>query len=127
MTIPRVWAAIGGVALVVVALFGAGTVFGVGPLAPAVPPDQVTDPKEMVARSLQATLDASAVHLDGTISGTIPGALVDRSEASIDLAGTTLDIDIRPKDAKTRAHLESEPLDVELDTVTVWDGAWYRT
>jgi hypothetical protein len=127
MTIPRVWAAIGGVALVVIAMLGAGTVFGVGPLAPAVPPEKVTDPKEMLARSLQATLDASAVHLDGVISGTIPGRLVDRPEASVDLAGTTLDIDIRPKDAKTRAHLASEALGVELDTVTVWDGAWYRT
>jgi len=126
MSFTRVWAGLGGVAMVGLVLFGAGTVFGVGPLAPAVPPEKVTDPKEMLARSLQATLDASAVQFDGTISGTIPGALVDRPETSVDLDGTTVQVDIRPKDAKTKAHLASEALDVELDTVTVWDSAWYR-
>ena len=49
---------------------------GAGGAAP-----KVTDPKEMLARSLQATLDASAVRFDGTITGTIPGSLVDRPEA----------------------------------------------
>jgi hypothetical protein len=105
---------------------GAGTVLGVGPLAPSVPPDEVTDPKEMLARSLQAAIDASAVHLEGTISGSIPGYLVDRPEADVSLDGTVLDADIRPKDGKTRLHIASPGLDVVLDTVTVWDGAWYR-
>ncbi len=122
-----VFAGLAVIGVLVLVVLGAGTVFGVGPLASAVPPEKVTDPKEMLARSLQATLDASAVRFDGTISGTIPGALVDRQEASVDLAGTTLQIDIRPKDAKTRATLASEALGVELETVTVWDGAWYRT
>src|SRR6185369_573747 len=126
MSFTRVWAGIAAVAIVALVLFGAGTVFGVGPLAPAVPADKVTNPKEMLARSLQATLDASAVRLDGAISGTIPGALVDRPEASVNLDGTTLQVDIRPKDAKTKAHLASDALDIELDTVTVWDSAWYR-
>src|SRR4029078_7638632 len=107
-------------------VLGAGTVFGVGPLAPAVPADKVTNPKEMLARSHQPALEASAVRLAGTISGTIPGALVDRPEGSVNLDGTTLQVDIRPKDAKTRAHLASDALDVDLDTVTVWDSAWYR-
>ena len=115
------------IGLLVVAVFGVGRVFGVGPMAPAVPPDQVTDPKEMVARSLQATLDASAVHFDGTVSGSIAGELVGRPEASVDLTGTVLDADIRPKDGKTRTHLASDGLHVDMDTVTVWDGAWYRT
>lgn len=109
-----------------VALVGGGTVLGVGPLAPSLPPDQVTDPKEMLARSLQATIDASAVHLDGTIDGFIPGRFVDRPEAVVSLDGTVLDGDIRPDDAKTRMHVYSPGLEVELDTVTVWDGAWYR-
>lgn len=116
--------AVVGVAVLVVV--GAGRVLGVGPLAPPMPANLVTDPKEMVARSLQATLDASAVHFDGTVTGTIAGSLVDRSEPSITLDGTRFAIDIRPKDAKTKAHLESEPLDVNMDTVTVWDGVWYR-
>ena len=38
-----------------------------------------------------------------------------------------LDADIRPKDGKTRTHLASDGLHVDMDTVTVWDGAWYRT
>ena len=120
---------LGGLAMVGVALlivFGAGTVFGVGPLAPPVPANLVTDPKEMVARSLQATLDASAVHIDGTVTGTIPGSIVDRAEPSITLDGTQLAVDLRPKDAKTRAHVVSGPLGVDLSTVTVWDGVWYR-
>ena len=127
MSFTRVWAGLGAVAIGgLVLVFGAGTVFGVGPLAPAVPAEKVTDPKEMLARSLQATLDASAVRFDGTISGTIPGALVDRPEATVNLDGTTLQVDIRPKDAKTKAHIASDALDVDLDTVTVWDSAWYR-
>jgi hypothetical protein len=127
MSNTRVWAGLGAVAIGAVVLLGAGAVLGVGPLASATPPEEVTDPKEMLARSLQATLDASAVHFAGTVSGTIPGTLVDRPEPSIDLTGTTLEIDLRPKDAKTKTHLASEPLEDELDTVTVWDGAWYRT
>ena len=91
------------------------------------PANLVTDPKEMIARSLQATIDASAVHIDGTVTGTIPGAVVDRAEPSITLDGTQLAVDLRPKDAKTKAHLVSDPLGVNLDTVTVWDGVWYRT
>jgi len=97
-----------------VALVGGWTVLGVGPLAPSLPPDQVTDPKEMLTRSLQATIDASAVHLEGTISGSIAGRLVDRPEASVDLDGTTLNGDVRPKDGKTRMHVASPGLDVEL-------------
>ncbi len=127
MSRSRILAGLAVIGLLAVAVFGVGQVFGVGPMAPAVPPDQVTDPKEMIARSLQATLDASAVHFDGTVSGSIAGGLVGRPEASVDLTGTVLDADIRPKDGKTRTHLASDGLDVNMDTVTVWDGAWYRT
>ena len=109
-----------------IVVFG-GAAVGVGPLAATTPPDKVTDPREMVARSLQAVLDATAVHLDATLTGTLAGAVLDRPEAQIDLAGTVAEGDIRPKDAKTRAHIASGPLGVELDTVTIWDGVWYRT
>lgn len=111
---------------VVGVMVGVGAAVGVGPLAATPPPDEVTDPKEMIARGLQATLDAQAVHLDASLSGRIPGALLNRPEASVALDGTTATADILPKDAKTRAHVESPPLDISLDTVTVWGDAWYR-
>jgi hypothetical protein len=121
------WASLAALAVVAVVALGAGTVFGVGPLAGTPPPSEVTDPKEMLARSLQATIDATAVHLDGTVTGSIPGRLVDRPEVSVSLDGTVLDGDIRPKDAKTRAHVSSPGLAIAFDTVTVWGDAWYRT
>jgi hypothetical protein len=115
------------VAMAAVALLAlAGGAAGVGPLAATMPPEKVTDPKEMVARSLQATLYANAVHLDGTLTGTIPGSLVEHPEAAVALDGSTISIDIRPKDAKTKAHIESPGLALSLDTVTVWNDAWYR-
>ena len=104
-----------------------GGVVGVGPLASTTPADQVKDPREMIARSLQSVLDANAVHLDATVSGTIPGALVGRPEQSVVLDGTTAQADLRPRDARTGASVDSPPLGVALETVTVWDGAWYRT
>lgn len=121
------WALLAMLAVVAAIALGAGTVFGVGPLAPSLPPDQVTDPKEMVARSLQATIDASAVHIEGTVTGSIAGTLVDRPEATVSLDGTVLDADIRPHDGRTRAHAASPGLGITIDTVTVWDDAWYRT
>jgi hypothetical protein len=103
-----------------------GALAGVGPLASATAPDQVADPGEMVARSLQATLEASAVHLDATLTGTIPGPLVGRESAAVVLDGTKLSADLRPRDARTQATVVSAPLDLNLETVTVWGDAWYR-
>ena len=119
----------GALALVVLLLVvaGAGRVVGVGPLAGTVPPDQVTDPGEMIARSLQAMLDAASVHVDGTLEGTLPGALLERDEASVDLAGTTITADLRPRDARTQAHVTSSTLGVDLEAITVWTDAWYRS
>ena len=114
-----------GAAVVIVAL-GVGRVNGVGPLAASPAPQTVTDPREMVARSFQAVLDADAVHLDGTLTGAIPGTLVDRPEKTVSLAGSKLSIDIRAHDARTQAHLVIPALDLSLDTVTVWNDAWYR-
>ena len=105
---------------------GVGRAVGIGPLAGVVPPDQVTDPGEMIARSLQATLDAASVHVDGTLEGTLPGALLERDEAAVDLAGTTLTADLRPRDARTRARISALHLGVDLETITVWTTAWYR-
>jgi hypothetical protein len=113
---------VGVLALVVVA-----SALGFGPFGGQVPAAEVTDPKEMVARSLQAVIDAQAVHLDGTLSGTIPGTLVERDEAAVSLDGSTLAGDIRPKDAKTSTSLTSPGLDVDVAAISVWDGVWFRT
>src|SRR5215203_2041884 len=114
------------VALVIVLLAG-GTVLGLGPLAAAQLPADVTDPREMMARSLQATLDAQSVHLEGELSGTIPGSLVERDEQRVSLDGSTVAADLRPHDAKTSTTLTSPGLDVAVAAVSVWDGVWYRT
>ena len=55
--------------VVVVAALGLGAVLGFGPFAGPVPPEKVTDPREMIARGLQAILDSTSVHVDGTVSG----------------------------------------------------------
>jgi hypothetical protein len=104
-----------------------GGVLGVGPLASTTPADQVKDPREMIARSLQTVLDANAVRLDATVSGTIPGVLAGRPEQRVVLDGTAAQVDLRPRDARTGASVDSPPLGVALEIVTVWDGAWYRT
>jgi hypothetical protein len=104
-----------------------GAVAGVGPLATAEPAEKVKDPEEMLARSLQSIIDADSVHLDAIVSGSLPGSLLERPEASVVLDGTRAAADVRPKDAKTHAHLESAPLGVDLDTITDWDAIWYRT
>lgn len=112
------------VALIVV---GAGTVLGVGPLAGSAPASSITDPSEVLARSLQAVLDANAVELDATLSGSVPAQLIGQpGHGAVSLDGTTIQADIRPKDGKTRAHLESDSLGIGLDTVTVWDSAYSR-
>ncbi len=123
----RPLASIAGMALIGAIALGAGTSLGVGPLASSPAPATVTDPREMVARSLQATIDANAVHLAGIVSGVLPGALLDRPESVVSLDGTLFDVDIRPKDGKTKAHVSVPGLGVMVDTVTVWDGVWYRT
>ena len=118
---------IGAALLVVLVLVAGGTALGFGPLGATPPPAEVSDPKEMVARSLQAVIDSQAVHLEGTLSGSIPGSLVERDEAAVALDGTTVSSDVRPKDAKTSTGLTSPGLDVDVAAISVWDGVWYRT
>jgi hypothetical protein len=118
---------VGGAIVIILVLVGAGTALGFGPLAGSLPPAEVTDPKEMLARSLQATLDAEAVHLEGELSGTIPGDLVERDESPVSLDGSTVAADLRPRDAKTSTTLTSPGLDLDVAAISVWDGVWYRT
>lgn len=116
------------VLLVVLALLaGVGAVAGVGPLAGVKPAREVTDPREQVARSLQAIIDANAVHMDMEVVGTLPGDVVGQPGDPLDLAGTVGSLDIRPKDAKTKLHLEVPAADIALDAVSSWDALWYRT
>ena len=114
------------VAVVVVTL-GMGAVLGFGPFAGPVAPEKVTDPREMIARGLQAVLDSSSVHVEGAVSGTIPGDLLARQESGVTLDGMTVAADARPKDATTQTHVEIPGLDVAVDTISVWDALWYRT
>lgn len=115
------------VVVVLLVLVVGGSALGFGPLGATQPPSEVTDPKEMVARSLQAVLDAQAVHLEGTLTGTVPGTLVERDEPAVALDGSTVTADIRPKDAKTATTLTSPGLEVDVAAVSVWDGVWFRT
>jgi hypothetical protein len=115
-----------GVALVSV-LLGVGGARGVGPLAHVTPADQVKDPKEMIARSFQAVLDANSVHLEARLDGHGPGALFGRADASVVVDGTRASVDARPQDARTRAHLASPAFGITLDTVTVWDSVYSRS
>jgi hypothetical protein len=117
---------LGALVIVIVAAIGLGAVLGFGPLAGPVPPDQVTDPREMIARGLQSILDSTAVHVDATVSGTVPGALVGQEAATLSLDGTTVSADARPKDATTRTSIAVPSLGVAVDTTSVWDALWYR-
>lgn len=98
-----------------------------GPFAGAVPPHRVTGPGEIIARSLQATLDADSVHVGGTLEGSLPGALLASDQIVVDLAGTTVSADLRPRDARTHARVSAPALDVRLEAITVWSAAWYRS
>ncbi len=120
---------LGMAALVVVVGCGVviGGPLGVGPLAATMPPDQVTDPREMVSRSLQSVLDASALHVEATVDGTVPGPVVDRPDGAVSLDGTTITADIKPRDLRTQASVTSDPLEIDLDAVTVWGDVWSRT
>ena len=55
---------------------------------------QLTDPKEILARSLSALNDARTFHLDGALSGTLEADLTNSgTDSAIDLKGTALTAD----------------------------------
>jgi hypothetical protein len=119
----------GALGLIVALLFaiGIGAFAGVGPLAGVTPASSVTDPREMVARSLQAVMDADAVHLDVSVSGSLPGAVAGRGDVPLDLEGTAGDADVRPKEVRSRLHIQVPAAGLDLDTVSSWDSLWHRT
>jgi hypothetical protein len=81
----------------------------------------------MVARSLQAVMDADAVHVDLAAEGTLPGAVAGQAGEPLDLGGTAGEADIRPREVKTRLHLEVPAADIDLETFSSWDTLRYRT
>lgn len=115
-----------GLVLALLLAIGIGAFAGVGPLAGMTPASSVTDPREMVARSLQAVMDADAVNVDLTVAGTLPGAVAGLGPDPLDLEGATGDADIRPKEVRSRLHLEVPAAAIDLDTVSSWDTLWSR-
>jgi hypothetical protein len=112
---------------VVTVLVVAGGQAGVGPLAAVTPPDQVRDPREMLARAVQSVIDASTVPLEIAARGHVPATLVGRPEATVTLDGTTVTMDVRPQDARSHTHVESPALGIDLEAVTLWDTVAYRS
>ncbi|HEY4754270.1 MAG TPA: hypothetical protein VIH37_13365 [Candidatus Limnocylindrales bacterium] len=80
----------------------------------------------MVARSLQALIDASSVHVTGAVSGTVPGSLVRRPEERMTLDGTTAVLDARPQDARSHLTFSSPPLGIGTESLALWDDLAYR-
>ncbi len=117
---------VAGVSAVVAVLLAVGGANGVGPLAHVTPPDQVTDPREMLARSLQSVIDASSAHLDVAVRGRAPGALLGRAEPSVTLDGTEVVVDVRPQDARSHVMVTSPAFGVVLEAETLWDTLAYR-
>ncbi|MHB8960977.1 MAG: hypothetical protein ACYDAN_15305 [Candidatus Limnocylindrales bacterium] len=114
------------VAVLIAAVLALGAANDVGPLAQVTPPDQVTDPREMLSRSLQATIDASSVHLEATLSGHVPGPFVGRPDATVELDGTRATMDLRPQDARSHLLVTSAPLGIQLESLSLWDKLAYR-
>jgi hypothetical protein len=114
-------------AAVLAVIAALGALLGFGPLAGRPSAASVTDPREMLARSIQSTLEASSVHVEGTLQGQIPGSLVNRRDAEILLEGSTITADLRPRDLRTRAHVGIPALGINLDSVTVLLSIWTRS
>ena len=126
MTLRRAIVRIGVVAGLVAALLVAGAVNGVGPLARVPPPSEVSDPREMLARSLQALIDASSVHVEASLRGQVPGSLVGRQDPTVPVEGTAVSLDLRPQDARSHLLLGSPTLGIGLEAITSWDTMAYR-
>ena len=83
----------------IVALFAAAAIglaaCGAGSASPTTANGpQLTDPKEILARSLSALNDARTFHLDGALSGTLEADLTNSgTDSAIDLKGTALTAD----------------------------------
>ncbi len=126
LTLSRALLRSGIVVSIAAAAFLAGAFNGVGPLARTTAAAEVTDPAEMLVRSMQAVIDASSVHVEAAVTGQVPGALVGRSDASVALDGTVASIDLRPQDARTHVVFGSPSLGIVVEAITSWDTMAYR-
>jgi hypothetical protein len=104
----------------------AGAVNGVGPLARVTPAAEVTDPREMLARSLQSVIDASSVHVVATLTGHVPSILPSSPDAPVVLDGTEAVLDLRPQDARSHVVFGSAGLGLQVEAITSWDTIAYR-
>jgi len=126
LTLGRALLRIGIVVAIAAVVLAAGAVNGVGPLARATPAAEITDPAEMLARSMQSVINASSVHVEAAVTGQVPGELVGRSDPAVTLDGTIASIDLRPQDARTHVVFGSPNLGVALEAITSWDTMAYR-
>lgn len=114
------------VASLVALALGVGAANGVGPLARVTPASEVADQREMLARSLQAVIDASSVRVEVALAGTAPGEAVGRAGGAVALDGARAVIDLRPQDARSHAVAGGGPLGAPVEAVTSWDTLAYR-
>jgi hypothetical protein len=117
---------LGGLLVVLFALALVGVPLGFGPLSRPTAAAQVSDPGEMLARSLQAVLDATSLQVDGEVDGVLSPGLVPGRPGPIQLDGLTVTVLLAPPDAATWATVRIPTLGTALETTTSWDTLWYR-
>lgn len=126
LTLPRALARVAIVTSLVALALGVGAANGVGPLARVTPASEVADPREMLARSLQAVIDASSVRVELALAGTAPGEAVGRAGGAVALDGARAVIELRPQDARSHAVAGGGPLGARVEALTSWDTLAYR-
>ena len=111
-------------ALAVLTLVGAP--LGFGPLGRPVSAGEVSDPREMLARSVQAVLDAGSLQVDGEIEGVLSPGLVPGQPGPVQLDGLTSTVRLVPPDAAMWGRISIPSLDATIEFTTSWDTLWYR-
>ena len=88
----------------------------------------LTDPKEILARSLSALNDARTFHLDGTLTGTLTADLTNSGTASsIDLKGTGLSADADvPNERATLSISVPALFALKVDYIQIGPDTWSR-
>jgi hypothetical protein len=87
----------------------------------------LTDPKDIVARSVGTLQTMKSFHLHATISGTIKIDLLGTGNAiPVDLKGTTADADVDFTNGKAKATLSAQSLFLNADLVYVGTDAYYK-
>ncbi len=119
-----------GVALLATASVLAGSILRIGPFA-ATPAIAVTDPEEIVSGTLQAFLDAATVHVDATLTGTLPAGVAGipgNAGDQLNFAGALIAADLDLAAVRSRLVADIPALaDERIELRTIWDVAWLRT